>query len=222
MGRFKDLLGIESGSLTVIAYVGKKIQPNGKSKSVWEAECVCGNRKHYTSDRLSTGRTKSCGCLNPPARLQHGLADTPTYNSWNCVVNRCTNPRCSGYPKYGAIGVTCNARWLEPNGKGFLNFLEDMGERPEGTTINRIGSVPMYSKETCEWATLSVQAYDQKISKKNTSGRVGVSWNSLRGVWEAYITYQKKRIGLGLFTEIVDAIAAREVAELKYYGKVRE
>lgn len=219
VGRFKDLTGLIFGSLTVIKYLGKKSQPSGKSKSLWLAKCSCGLEKSYTSDRLTSGRARSCGCQNPPARYLHGWSTRTTYNSWNSMTQRCTLPTCHAYPKYGGNGISCCDRWLEPEGKGFLNFLEDMGERPTGTSLNRIKGAKIYSKETCEWANLSVQAYDTGVSKNNTSGRTGVSrLNGKIDLYAAYIWKDSKKIHLGTGLTFEEACRARQDAELFYYG----
>ncbi len=217
-GRFKNLLGLVSGELTVVSYLGKKIQPSNKSKSVWLARCSCGMEKSYTSDRLTSGSVKSCGCKTLPSRYLHGGSSKAAYNSWNSMTQRCTLPTCHAYPKYGANGIVCCDRWLEPEGKGFLNFLEDMGERPKGTSLNRVKGAKVYSKETCEWANLSVQAYDTGVSKNNTSGRTGVSRNKRDGLYEAYIWKDCKKINLGTRLTFENACNVRELAEVEYYG----
>jgi hypothetical protein len=65
------------------------------------------------------------------------------------MVQRCTYQRHAKYPMYGAVGITICNRWLA----AFENFLEDMGERPEGTTLDRVDGAKLYSKDTCRWAT---------------------------------------------------------------------
>ena len=95
-----------------------------------------------------------------------------------------------------------------------------MGIRPEGMTLNRIGGARVYSKETCEWATLSEQSYDQKKRATNTSGKTGVSFQKSTGKWKAEITKEGQVHFIGYFTDFEGACKARQEAELKYYGRI--
>ena len=57
--------------------------------------------------------------------LIHGRSDTPTYNSWRAMRNRCSNPHNTNYPAYGGSGVSVCPRWRD----SFKAFLREMGER---------------------------------------------------------------------------------------------
>jgi hypothetical protein len=39
------------------------------------------------------------------SKAQHGMYGTPTYNSWQNMIQRCTNPKATGYAKYGGKGI---------------------------------------------------------------------------------------------------------------------
>lgn len=86
---------------------------------------------------------------------------------WN-MRNRCRNPNCNRAYIYENVSI-CD-RWLEPR-KGFWNFLEDMGEKPEGCSLDRIDGTKGYSPENCRWATLSQQSRNRK-----SYGRVGLKY----------------------------------------------
>jgi hypothetical protein len=149
---------------------------------------------------------------------KHGMYGTPTYRSWSKL---CSRTRSDDYAEWHGDVDIC-PRWDVSLGGSFEHFLEDMGERPEGMTINRINGAKVYSKETCEWATLSLQSYDQKRNKHNTSGRTGVRFRADRGVWIAQICKDNENIPLYYGESFDEAVKSREEAELKYYGFTKE
>lgn len=148
-------------------------------------------------------------------RVKHGMYGTPTYKTWNMMKQRCLNPENDNYHKYGGAGVTVCDKWLT-----FLGFYDDMGVRPKGRTLNRVGSSKDYSKETCEWATLGVQSFDQVIDKRNKLGIKEVRFRKDRSKWEARITVDKVKHLLYYGDNFFEACCQRKSAELKYYKGV--
>lgn len=114
----------------------------------------CGGTFSTTQSRLDAGRGTVCSrACNAKFHLtKHGhTADasvSPTYMSWVAMVSRCTRPGATKYAQYGGRGITVIDEWTD-----FANFLRDMGERPEGTSIDRIDGKLGYFKENCRWAT---------------------------------------------------------------------
>lgn len=82
---------------------------------------------------------------------------TPTYVSWNNMIQRATNPRHPAWKNYGGRGITVCARWRD-----FANFLADMGERPEGLSLDRIDNDGDYQPSNCRWATRAQQRLNQR------------------------------------------------------------
>jgi hypothetical protein len=83
----------------------------------------------------------------------HGtVQQSSTYRSWAAMKRRCDNYAADNYKFYGERGITYDRRWDD-----FSVFLEDMGERPDGTTLDRIESNKGYYKDNCRWATKKQQ-----------------------------------------------------------------
>jgi hypothetical protein len=101
----------------------------------------------------------------------HGLSRTPECNSYVSMMARCyTNPSYIGWHRYGGRGIEVCERWREPDGQGFLNFLADMGERPEGTSLDRIDNDGNYEPGNCRWSDPVEQARGRR-GPRNGGGR---------------------------------------------------
>lgn len=209
-------IGDKINRLTVI---GKSFIKNGRAYT--PCKCDCGTVKQVREDALKSGERFSCGCFRLERLREtiatHGKMGTKSYGTWEGMLQRCNNPNSVGYLDYGGRGITICKRWLS-----FEDFFTDMGERPEGTSLDRIDVNGNYCKENCRWADASVQGFNQRKSSNNTSGRTGVSWNKQKLKWDAYIMKDRKKINLGRFEKKEDAILAREQGELKYYGFIKE
>ena len=143
----------------------------------------------------------------------HGQVGTSTYYSWASMKKRCLDVGDACYNEYGGAGITICTRWMD-----FKAFYEDMGDRPRGHTLNRIHGAKVYSKETCEWATYTVQAFDQGMKSHNTSGRTGVYWRKNRSRWIVRIWKNNIEYKGGSFKLFEDAVDAREKLEKELYG----
>jgi hypothetical protein len=165
--RTVDLTGMRFGALVAQFPVGK----SNHKKVIWQCLCDCGQTKNVISNNLRSGGTISCGCLKKLIQSEtsrrastkhgHGASSrrSPTYRTWMNMRDRCNNPKAINYRWYGALGVTVCERWNR-----FENFIEDMGERPEGTTIDRKNPVYGYSKENCRWGTVGQQACNKRAN----------------------------------------------------------
>ena len=134
------------GSVLVLGEADQEHTPITPRKK-WVVVCTqCGHRCFIANTKQIRRRTARCECLKG------------TYTSWRDMIQRCTNPKHEQYADYGGRGILVCAPWR----KSFAAFLEDLGTRPEGKTLDRINNDSGYSKENCRWATAAEQAASRR------------------------------------------------------------
>jgi hypothetical protein len=144
-----------------------------KGGSVWSCLCDCGVIFEGRGFDLRSGHTISCGCFKTECttvmakevlsrlNVTHGhnpsSGSSPTYRTWRAMHTRCRYPTAVGYKNYGGRGIKVCEYWGD-----FSNFLKDMGERPSGTSIDRINPDGDYEPGNCRWATAKEQAANKR------------------------------------------------------------
>lgn len=148
-------------------------------------------QKHYVAFR----------CYGDPLvnkRDKGGISKHRMYRAWSGMVNRCHNKNNSSYHQYGLRGISVCDRWRFGDGfrPGFAIFLDDMGERPHGMTLDRVDPEGGYGPENCRWATAKEQR--RNIS---ASGRVRQAHGASIGATRSAMDYPYERAVLSLLLE---------------------
>lgn len=143
--------------------------------------CSCGTRVVVRSADVRNGYTKNCKICGKRRNTEsqtkfstnkNGFDPVPPntttthkreYKSWINMIHRCYNKNTINYDYYGGRGIEVCDRWRN----SFINFLEDMGERPPGTSLDRIDVNGNYGPSNCKWSTPKEQAGNKRTKNKD-------------------------------------------------------
>lgn len=199
--RKNDLEGKEIGFWKV----GESFHKN--SKIYYHCTCICGNKRDVQSSVLNTGKSLSCGCRSKLGKGKNltGMDFGYLHAEEPIVINNHTYYRCSC--KCGGSKI------VRP---------KDLTEgcvKTCGCRMNIGENIREGIKDHCIDGTYIPGITRNTINKNNTSGCKGVSFRPQRNKWRAYIKFQRKDIFLGNFDKYEDAVEARKIAEIEYFGK---
>lgn len=239
-------MGMQVGTLTVIAFdeerhkkdlADSKAKIKNKVKRYWLCECSkCGQIRSVETSNLLSGNTKGCICdKDERTGIHNKKINTYEYddkekcfklyasNTNNIfLIDECdyekVKSHCWYESKYGYLMTR-----LDKNKQILLHRYLVLGE---DSVYDQVTLVDHKSRDkrdnrrnNLRVANPVENARNTSMSKKNTSGHIGVSRCSRGNKWRAFITVNRKYISLGQFDDINDAIVARKEAEIKYFGE---
>ena len=224
-----DLTGQKIHRLTVIKKAENYINPNGKEFPQWLCQCECGNQTIVRESSLKRGTTHSCGCL----QRERAAIARKKYNDYEVQDDYVIMYTSKGeiflvdLIDFWRIKDVC---WYIDK-QGYVNGHKDKKKVrlhnfllncPKGMEVDHIGGEK--TRFDCRRYNLRLATYSENnrnkdVTKRNTSGTVGVCWNKRISKWIARISINKKEIWLGYFDNIDDAISARKHAEKEYFGE---
>lgn len=174
-----------------------------RNRKYWVCQCDCDNEKTIEHSNLASGRTRSCGCLNKEKAHTHantilrravtktGQSDSAAYRAWAQMKQRCNNPTNPNYQRYGGRGIKVCPRWLE-----FENFYCDMGDAPEGLSLDRIDNDGDYEPGNCRWATAKQQNRNARFNTIITHQGVArplAEWAEIIGISQITLSSRLQR-----------------------------
>lgn len=212
MPRKKDLTGQKFGQLTVLQSHGA----NKDGRGIWLCQCSCGKMTVVSTNKLTGGQTKSCGCAIKGVnriditgqRFGRLVALHPTEKRLgNSVIWHC---QCD-------CGKTADVASID---------LRRGDTKSCGCLSSEIHSKSIKSARQ-ERASYLVDGTDvlmlmRKPGVRNTSGTVGVSFDKSVGLWKAYIQFKRRTYRLGASADKNKAIALRKEAEQRLHGNFLE
>ena len=229
IGKFQDLTGQRFGKLTVI----KRVNNDKKNKVRWLCECDCGKQHTTITYNLTHGLCKSCGCGSGFAVYNQKYKKYNTYDlSGESAIGYTVKGEkyyfdLADYDKikdycwrinYGGYVV---AKRID-NNKHILMHRLIMNVTKQDVLVDHIyHNKTDNRKSQLRLVTFQQNATNNALRKNNTSGYKGVYWHKPAQKWEALIQYNNHLYNLGLYSNIEDAVKAREQAEIKYFDEYR-
>ena len=160
------------GRLTILSKEPVFKDKSGNYRTLVKCQCDCGDIKIYRLNDIKSGKTNSCGCLNKEIVTKHNDATKNRkhyylYQLWRGVIKRCYNKISTPYKHYGGRGIEIYEPWIKDY-QLFKNWiLKNLGDRPEGYSIDRINVDGNYEPDNLRWADKKTQTKNRRCMKSN-------------------------------------------------------
>lgn len=158
-------IGMKRNSLTVVGYE----RPKEKGRLKLKCLCDCGKETFVLPYQFMNDSIKSCGCARVKNVGESGFSRNTLYGEWSQMIRRCYNPDSYGYGRYGDRGITVCDDWRE-SPENFYKWVDSVGGKPKGKTLDRIDNDGPYSPDNCKWST-------QKEQNRNRSNNIMIEYN---------------------------------------------
>ena len=122
------------------------------------------------------------------------------YSTWRNMRGRCNSPTHQKYEHYGARGITICSRWDD-----FWLFVEDMGERPFGFSLDRINNNGNYEPNNCRWTSYRCQNINRRLPQFTNITHTCQGYRVQIVIERDGKSHQKR------FTKLDDAIKHRDI-----------
>lgn len=215
------MIGKKVGRWTVL----RETRKNGKK--YYECRCDCGTIKEIYYRSITTGASQSCGCLRSEQRKENVMDLTGRRFGKLLVLSR-DDANKHGGNHYWICECDCgNRKSIRGTSLVRENGTRSCGcdQRKVATEIGKNTIVANSARQietNVAFHTNFQVIANNKLPKNNTSGHKGVWWDKNRGMWQAYIQVQGKRVHLGRYGKLEDAVAARIRAEDEYFAPLIE
>ena len=217
-----NLIGQKIGLLTVVKNAPDYITPNGRVHTAWYCDCECGTKNFYTTtERLRNGKYKSCGCLNKKNQFKKKLNTYDLTGDYGIGYTSKGEKFYFDLEDYNKIKNYCwylQDDYVATNSSGNEYFLMHrlILNAPSDLDVDHINHKKSDNRKVNLRLTTTQQNCSNRVIK-NDYGINGIHF--LNGRWYSSIGYKNKRISLGGFANLKEAIKARKQAEEKYYGE---
>ena len=230
MGKFIDRTGERFGRLTVIERGPNIIRKEDKKPTItWWCLCDCGNEKLVRVNDLRNGHTQSCGCLHKESAMSTGLANKGQnrYEILDDVVVGYTSKNEPFYFDREDFELVSQYCWYKirkgyicaHHGKSTISLHRlVMGAKPYEKIDHINHQMENACKSNLRVVSKSQNASNAQLSKANTSGVTGVSYDRRKGKWLAQLVHEGQHFQKK-FGSFEEAVAARKAAEEKYFGE---
>ena len=139
----------------------------------------------------------------------------PIYKLWLCIKSRCYNPNNVSYRNYGGRGIEMYSQWVNDYPL-FESYIQSLGEKPEGYTLDRVNNNEGYQPMNLRWASRSEQQKNRRgcgkagVPTNYKLGKTGYKWVTTHdsGLYLGRYRYHNKMIRVGYYSTPEEAFQA--------------